>query len=38
MDGGKKTIARKIFADMLKEMEKRGHANPKDIQACNGIN
>ena len=30
MNGGKKTIARKIFADMLKEMEKRGHKNPKE--------
>lgn len=30
MSRGKKTIARKIFADMLKEIEKRGHKNPKD--------
>ncbi|MBU0981854.1 30S ribosomal protein S7 [Patescibacteria group bacterium] len=28
---GKKTIARKIFADMLSEIEKRGNKNPKEI-------
>ena len=28
---GKKNTARKIFADMLVEIEKRGHKNPTDI-------
>jgi small subunit ribosomal protein S7 len=28
---GKKTIARKIFAEMLEEIEKRGHKNPREI-------
>lgn len=28
---GKKTIARKIFDDMLEEIIKRGHKNPKEI-------
>jgi len=31
MLAGKKTIARQIFADMLKEIEKRGHKNPREI-------
>lgn len=30
MGRGKKSIARKIFNDMLKEIEKRGHKNPKE--------
>lgn len=28
---GKKSVARKIFADMLSEIEKRGHKNPREI-------
>ena len=28
---GKKTIARRIFDDMLAEIEKRGHKNPREI-------
>lgn len=27
---GKKTVARRIFNDMLKEVERRGHKNPKE--------
>lgn len=30
MKRGKKNIARRIFNDMLKELEKRGHKNAKD--------
>ena len=26
---GKKTVARRIFADMLKEIQKKGHSNPE---------
>ncbi len=28
---GKKTIARSIFSEMLEEIEKRGHKNPREI-------
>jgi len=28
---GKKTVARRIFADMLEEISKRGHKNPREI-------
>lgn len=31
MEGGKKTIARKIFNDMLAEIEKRGHKEPREL-------
>ncbi len=31
MEGGKKTIARKIFNDMLGEIEKRGHKEPREL-------
>ncbi|MFA4815371.1 MAG: 30S ribosomal protein S7 [Candidatus Gracilibacteria bacterium] len=31
MEGGKKTIARKIFNDMLSEIEKRGHKNAREL-------
>lgn len=28
---GKKSVARRIFNDMLKELEKRGHKTPKEV-------
>ena len=31
MKEGKKTTARRIFSDMLAELEKRGHKAPKDV-------
>lgn len=31
MEGGKKTIARTIFNDMLGEIEKRGHKEPREL-------
>ena len=31
MEGGKKTIARTIFNDMLAEIEKRGHKEPREL-------
>jgi len=31
MTQGKKTIARRIFNDMLEEITKRGHKNPKEV-------
>lgn len=31
MTRGKKTIARRIFNDMLKELEKRGNKNPREV-------
>jgi len=31
MNDGKKSTARRIFNDMLKEIEKRGNKNPKEI-------
>ena len=31
MEGGKKTIARKIFNEMLAEIEKRGHKEPREL-------
>ena len=31
MTQGKKTIARRIFNDMLAELLKRGHKTPKDV-------
>ena len=31
MLAGKKTVARRIFSDMLEEIKKRGHKNPREI-------
>lgn len=31
MTRGKKTVARRIFNDMLNELQKRGHKNPKEV-------